>query len=25
VKLVARSPLGVKNRKHAGFWYDVRR
>ena len=25
VKLVARSPLGVKERKHADFWYDVRR
>jgi glycosyltransferase involved in cell wall biosynthesis len=25
VRLVARSPLGVKDRKHAGFWYDVRR
>jgi glycosyltransferase involved in cell wall biosynthesis len=25
VKMVARSPLGVKERKHAAFWYDVRR
>jgi glycosyltransferase involved in cell wall biosynthesis len=25
VTLVARSPLGVKDRKHAAFWYDVRR
>ena len=25
VRLVARSPLGVKDRKHAAFWYDVHR
>ena len=25
LKLVARSPTGVKQRKHAAFWYDVRR
>jgi hypothetical protein len=25
VKLVARSPLGVKKREHADFWYDGKR